>query len=241
MDLRTILAAAAAALIGGTALVAWGHARHAEIVRPELSIPRSAEFDYDPPAPGSYRLPVVKAGADGTVLDETGAARQLSAILNGRITVMAFVYMNCADICPEATMLLHQIHGLTSEDPGLRDALQLVTLSFDPVNDTPEMMAMHGEALRAADALETPWHFLTTSGEAALRPLLEAYDQPLGVPPADPDDAAGFEHQLRVFLIDQERQIRNIYSMGFLDPRMVLTDVRTLMIEAVPGPAGLSG
>lgn len=235
MNLRTILAAAGAALIGGTALVAWGHARNAEIIRPELEIPRSAEFDYDPPAPGSYRLPVVKPAAAGTVLDETGAARDLSGILDGRITVMAFVYMNCADICPKAMLLLHDLHGLTNADPSLREGLQLVTLSFDPVHDTPEMMAMHGAALRAGEEAVAPWHFLTTAGEAALRPLLDAYDQPLGPRPSTAGEITDFEHQLRVFLIDHERQIRNIYSMGFLDPRMVVTDVRTLMMEKTGG------
>jgi len=38
-------------------------------------------------------------------------------------------------------------------------------------------------------------------------------------------------HTLRVFLIDREGQIRNIYSSGTLDVRLVLADVKTLMLE----------
>jgi cytochrome c peroxidase len=43
-------------------------------------------------------------------------------------------------------------------------------------------------------------------------------------------------HVLRVFLIDSERRIRNIYSPSFLHPDLVLNDVRTLLAEAPPGP-----
>ena len=49
-------------------------------------------------------------------------------------------------------------------------------------------------------------------------------------------DAAGqdtgiYAHQLRVYLVDRQRRIRNIYGLGFLDPRLLLTDVLTLLAE----------
>ena len=36
---------------------------------------------------------------------------------------------------------------------------------------------------------------------------------------------------LRVFLIDRAARIRNIYSSGTLDPRLVVADVKTLLLE----------
>ena len=198
--------------------------------RPELALPRTADYDYEPPPLGSYALPPIKAAADGRVLDETGADRSLHALLDGKITVMAFIYTRCGDICPEATMLLHELHGIASEDPTLRDDVQLITISFDPEHDTPEVMALHADAIRRADG-SAAWQYLTTSGEAALHPLLAAYDQPIGRK-TNPDDAFGpLAHQLRVFLIDRKAMMRNIYTVGFLDPRLVMTDVRTLLAE----------
>jgi protein SCO1 len=80
---------------------------------------------------------------------------------------------------------------------------------------------------------------LTTSGKDALRPILEAYDQPIGRKP-DPDDPLGpLAHQLRVFLIDGKGEVRNIYSVGFLDPRLVMTDVRTVLTEAPTAPGAI--
>jgi protein SCO1 len=127
-------------------------------------------------------------------------------------------------------MLLHELHGIASEDPTLRNDLQLITISFDPEHDTPEVMALHADVLRSAGD-STVWRFLTTPGEAELRPMLDAYDQPVG-PKTDPDDPLGpLAHQLRVFLIDAKGEVRNIYGVGFLDPRLVMTDVRTLVAE----------
>jgi len=47
--------------------------------------------------------------------------------------------------------------------------------------------------------------------------------------PADPQGP--LYHILRVFLIDREGRIRNIYSSGTLDPRLVVADVKTLLLE----------
>ena len=143
---------------------------------------------------------------------------------------MAFIYTRCGDICPQTMMLLHELHGIASEDPALRDALQLITISFDPEHDTPEVMALNAGAFRP-DGESAQWRFLTTSGMDVLRPILEAYDQPIGRK-TDRDDPLGpLTHQLRVFLIDRQKEIRNIYSVGFLDPRLVMTDVRTILTE----------
>lgn len=54
---------------------------------------------------------------------------------------------------------------------------------------------------------------------------------PIG-PKTDPNDSLGpLAHQLRVFLIDSKGEVRNICSVGFLDPRLAITDVRTVLAE----------
>jgi cytochrome oxidase Cu insertion factor (SCO1/SenC/PrrC family) len=45
------------------------------------------------------------------------------------------------------------------------------------------------------------------------------------------DPAGPLNHTLRVFLVDAKGKIRNIYSSGTLDARLVLADIRTLMME----------
>jgi hypothetical protein len=38
-------------------------------------------------------------------------------------------------------------------------------------------------------------------------------------------------HRLRVFIIDRDRRIRNVYSPAYLHPDLVLADLRTLAME----------
>ncbi len=212
--------------------------KHAPAARPELELGRSADYDYDPPAPGSYRLPPIKPAADGIVLDEKGEAHALRALMAGKITVLSFIYTRCSDPsgCPLATSLLYDLRDVSRADPAIAANLQLLSLSFDPAHDTPEVMAFYGASadLAAGDAV-ADWRFLTTRSEAELAPILEAYGQAVGAKSDAADPFGPFAHQLRVFLIDRAGMIRNIYSLGFLDPRLVMTDVRTLLMEDAGG------
>jgi protein SCO1 len=64
----------------------------------------------------------------------------------------------------------------------------------------------------------------------ALEPILAGYGQFVGAPnPSDP--AGALRHVLRVFLIDEAGTVRNVYSLDFLDPGLVLGDIRTLLLE----------
>jgi hypothetical protein len=92
-------------------------------------------------------------------------------------------------------------------------------------------------ALASSRPTAAPWHFVTTKSQAELQPILAAYDQAVDKK-ANPADPTGpLHHTLRVFLIDAAGRIRNIYSSGTLDPRLVLADVRTLMMERTGGTA----
>jgi cytochrome oxidase Cu insertion factor (SCO1/SenC/PrrC family) len=200
---------------------------------PELKLGRSAAYDYDPPAPGSYRLPVIRPAADGKVLTADGAAVKLRDVLAGRVTILSFIYTRCADprACPMATGALYQIHDISAEDSVLAQNLRLVTFSFDPEHDTPQVMAKYSRLVRPG-GVGAEWHFLTTRSERELRPILASYGQRVDRK-ANPADPMGpFYHVVRVYLIDAEGMVRNIYSFGMLDPRLVVTDVRTLLMEA---------
>ena len=199
--------------------------------RPELGLGRSADYDYDPPAPGSYQLPVIKPAGDGSVLGADGQSRQLRDVLEGRISVLSFIYTRCADpsACPYATGVLHDVHRVSQQDPLIAESLRLITFSFDPEHDTPRVMSDYGSALRQGTGSE--WLFLTTRGRTDLEPILRAYGQQIATK-KNPDDPLGpYSHTLRVFLVDRRGSVRNIYSSGLLDPRLVVTDVRTLLLE----------
>ncbi len=46
-----------------------------------------------------------------------------------------------------------------------------------------------------------------------------------------------YRHVLKVFLVDRDGQIRNVYSAGFLVPEVVVNDIKTVLGRG--GPASL--
>jgi cytochrome oxidase Cu insertion factor (SCO1/SenC/PrrC family) len=193
---------------------------------------RTADHDYDAPKAGTYTLPVIKQAADGALLDSSGKPVRLTELTRGRITVMSFIYTRCAAAraCPMATGVLMQLHRASAEDMTLAKNLRLVSMSFDPANDTPERMAAYS-GLASVRPTAAPWHFVTTRSQAELQPILEAYGQAVNKKQNAADPTGPLNHTLRVFLIDAAGNIRNIYSSGTLDPRLVLADIRTLMMK----------
>ena len=164
------------------------------------------------------------------VLDERGKPHELKDLLRGHLTILAFIYTRCGDLCPLATMRMAQLKD-QAQHSAVKD-LRLITMSFDPEYDTPERMAAFAEPWREAEALpDNSWLFLTTPSRQAVEPLLSAYGQPLA-PNGDQRDGSGsISHLMRVFLIDDQGIIRNIYSPDFLDPRLLLNDLLTLELE----------
>jgi cytochrome c peroxidase len=198
------------------------------------------------PAPGSYALPPLGPAGDGAVLTSEAEPARLHDVLGDRLVLLSLIYTHCVDAegCPMATAVLQRVGHRIGADPALRDAVRLVSLSFDPERDTPEVMRRYGESFARSGA---EWVFLTAESEAALAPLLEAYGQ-TRLPERDAEGRAlgTFSHLLRVFLIDREGRIRNVYGASFLDPELLEADLRTLLLEADsaaagPAPAPLRG
>jgi len=193
---------------------------------------RDNDYDYDPPAPGTYTLPVVKAASDGALLDSDGSAIRLRELTRGRITVLSFIYTRCgaAKACPYATGVLNQLHLLSVDDKTFAKNMRLVSMSFDPDYDTPERLATYSQWARERKS-GCEWRFATAKSRAELQPILDAYGQTVDKRRNSADPQGPLYHTLRVYLIDREGRIRNIYSSGTLDPRLVLADVRTLLLE----------
>jgi len=198
-------------------------------------ITASEVVDFETPEPGSYTLPIIKSAADGEVLNSKAEALRLSQFIHGRVTVMSFIYTRCAAVkaCPMATGVLRELRERSAEDATLAKGLRLVSMSFDPGADTPKRMADYAHLMRGENP-GAEWHFLTTRSQARLQPILAAYGQAVDRKADSSDPTGPLNHTLRVFLIDRVGNIRNIYSSGTLDVRLVLADIKTLLLEAPP-------
>jgi len=198
--------------------------------------PGWGKLSFDAPLAGSYNLPAIGQAEDGAVLKSNGDPARIHKLMDGKVTVLSFVYRTCDDVngCPLSTMVLYTLGNRIAEDPALKDRMRMLTVSFDPEFDTPDVMAEYGESI-LGDA-DIDWEFLTTNSETELAPILKDYQQSVVKDRRQEESVEKernrFSHILRVYLIDEQKQIRNIYSLSFLHPDILVNDVKTLVMEA---------
>ena len=193
-----------------------------------------AVMDFVPPAPGTYQLHPIMPAPAGTVLDLEGRRQPLSRFTRDKITLLSFIYTGCADArgCPLAYQVFHSVHDRLRAAPALRDQVRLVTLSFDPVHDTPKAMRRYANDVLSESPSGVEWTFLTTGSSRELLPLLEGFGQDVQVQRVSRGGhTPRLGHVLKVFLIDPRGIIREIYTTSYLFPDVVLNDIETLRRE----------
>jgi len=235
-----VWSAAAPAAAGVQPEVQDGGRLH-EHSEPIVLAPGYADLSFIPPAAGSYRLPPLGGAADGKVLDTAGREHRLHELFGDRLVVLSFIYTTCGDVngCPLATHVFGKVADALVAAADLSGEVRLLSLSFDPEQDTSTVMRAYAERYRREGA---DWRFLTTASIADLDPLLDTYDQWVV---RDYDQAGNslgtMSHVLRVYLIDRQQKIRNIYSVSFLHADTIVNDVRTLLLEERQSGAESSG
>ena len=193
------------------------------------SAPRT---EFVAPAPGSYRLARIQPVADAVLLDAHGVPRHLRSLATGKVSLLTFFYVSCPDPlgCPFAFGLLRDLRHRLAARPEVAGRLRFISISMDPVHDVPAVLRSYaGDALGRQDI---DWQYLTARSVPELLPLLEDFGQDVSVDV----DARGrptrvLHHMLKMFLIDARGEIREIYSLSFMQPEVIANDVRTLLLE----------
>jgi len=218
-----------AILLATLPAVAASQSHHEPPKEPQVLAPGYSTLEFAAPEPGSYALPPLGSAADGELLDSSGTPVKLHELYDDKTIVLSFIYTSCPDVngCPLATFVLSQVQQRLTSAPQTMANVRMVTVSFDPANDTPTVMADYGRHFRNA-AID--WRFLTASSEDSLTPILDDYDQSV-IRDRSPDGKVltTMSHILRVYLIDADKKIRNIYSPSYLHPDLLYADIRTVM------------
>ena len=192
-------------------------------------------LDFVPPAPGSYTLHRIMPAPDGRVLGIDGRSQPLSLYTRGQVTLLGFIYTTCVDPegCPLAYRVFDLLKAAIAATPALHGKVRFVTLSFDPVRDTPDVMRRYAGSRTVEASGGLRWYFLTTRSARELMPLVEGFGQDVRVTVERSSGRPRRElsHVLKVFLIDRAGDVREIYTSTFLHPQTVLNDIETLLME----------
>ena len=187
--LRTSLASAALLLAGGVALAAATNGLQAfttETARRVAVRSRPAE------------LPAV-------ALESQSGARFTLADLRGTWLLVDFIYTRCPTLCStlggDFARLERQL-----VDPIARGKVQLLSISFDPTQDTPAQLAAYLKRFRGR---EMGWQAARPVTAHGLRQITAAF----GVT-VIPDQLGGYTHNAAIHLVDPEGRLVDIFDLG---------------------------
>jgi len=190
-------------------------------------------MEFVPPPAGSYKLQRIQPVSDAVFLDGAGHAVRLSVLTQGKITLLTFFYTYCVDPlgCPFAHTTLADLRDRVTGDRSLAGRVRFVSVSLDPTHDTPAAVANYGRGFGVDPTFE--WRFLTARRVPELLPVLDDFGQDVSVDIDERGRATrALHHMLKMFLIDARGEIREIYTLAFLQPQVMFNDIKTLALEA---------
>jgi protein SCO1 len=227
--MRGVCAAAGTAL-RLLCLAAISHAANAAEDPGKATAPR---MEFVPPPPGSYTLQRIQPVADAVLLDSAGGALRLSSLTQGKITLLTFFYTYCVDPlgCPFAHTTLAALRDRVSADRELAGRVRFVSVSLDPTHDMPATIARYAREFTLDPTFE--WRFLTARSVPELLPVLDDFGQDVSVETDENGRATRtMHHMLKMFLIDPHGEVREIYTLSFVQPPVMFNDIKTLALES---------
>jgi protein SCO1 len=143
--------------------------------------------------------------------------------LQGEVWVASFIFTSCPSICPKLTSRMAELSERTK---GLDD-FRLVTITVDPENDTPEVLATYAKSY---DADPARWTFLTGPLDQITEAVVGGFKVVLGKEEREPGI---FEivHGERVVLVDREGYIRGYYEATDEGLSTLLVDIELVLDE----------
>jgi protein SCO1/2 len=127
--------------------------------------------------------------------------------VRGKVWIVDFVFTRCPDVCPALTARMRELQKTLARDAA---PVELVSITVDPVHDTPEVLrdyaAVHGAA--------PGWRFATGPRDAIATLLKDGFHVAFA---DDGPETGPITHSDRFVLVDGRARIRGYYHGGDAD------------------------
>jgi protein SCO1/2 len=152
-------------------------------------------------------------------VDQDGKTRDLASFRSSTL-VVTFIYTRCPipTFCPLMDRHFVAIQSKIKAEPTLRN-VHLVSVSFDPLADTPPVLKKHAATLGADPKY---WTFLTGQ-----RDEIDKFASRFGVAVTrEMNDPLNITHNLRTAIVDAKGALVKTYTGNEWTPDQVLADLR---------------
>jgi protein SCO1/2 len=184
----------------------------------------------DLPAPAGPSPPGVKYLAPGDVvpnqafINQDGRTRDFNTIRGDRVIAVTFIYTKCPipTFCPAMDRQFAEAQALI-KDKRLEGQAGLLSVSFDPKNDTPPVLTAHARKLAADPKV---WTFVTGERDAIDRFASSLLLTLVRGAAVNPDEIG---HTLRTTVVDRSGRIAKSYSGADWTPAELVAELERLL------------
>jgi protein SCO1/2 len=155
-----------------------------------------------------------------SLLNQDGDAIRLTDY-RGRALALTFVFTRCPlpDFCPLMMTNFAAAHALLIADENLRSRTHLLTVSFDPEHDTPQVLREYGRPFQKTTPPFTHWE-LATGAPEQIRTLGDA----LGLDYVE--ESRSFTHNLRTAVVDPEGRLIRLFRGNDWTPQKLVAELK---------------
>lgn len=186
-------------------------------------IRKTGEAPLPPDLPKPPAAPMIEPGAEvpeATFVDESGQQRRL-ADFRGQTVAVTFIYTRCPvpDFCPLMDRHFAAVQKAVKADPDLASRVHLLSVSFDPEFDTPEVLKAHAARVGADPSL---WSYVTGTREG-----IDAFAAAFGVTIMREDGTMEeIIHNLRTAVIGPDGRLVEVFNGNDWQPAQLVASIR---------------
>jgi protein SCO1 len=186
-------------------------------------IRKTGEAPLPTAAPSIPAAPLLENGSvvpDAEFLDQDGRKHHL-ADWKGKALAVTFIYTRCPlpEFCPLMDRQFAAVQQALKADSDLASRVHLLSVSFDPGYDTPDVLKTHARRVHADPAL---WTYLTGAPDA-----IDRFAAGFGVTIMREDPArTEIVHNLRTAVIDEQGRLVTVLRGNEWKPDQLVDELR---------------
>jgi protein SCO1/2 len=177
------------------------------------------------PAPGNENAAQVgKPVPEFTLTNQEGKRISTKELL-GKAYAITFIYSRCplADYCIKMSTNFSDAANVINKDPELKDKIALLSISFDPKNDTPAKLKSYGLGYMGKGATELGVWQLAVGSDQEVRKIADFFGLRYEV---DENDKTQINHSLRTAVVSPDGKVTKVFTGNEWTTAQLLSELK---------------
>lgn len=223
----------------------WDDLTPGSEIRAELVVDNTADEPYwlenigivavlkpgqEPPPTDDKFAQIGREAPDFTLTNQDGKKISLASF-RGKALAITFIYARCplADYCIRMSTNFSDLALQLNNNPELKDKIRLLSISFDPENDTPAKLKSYGLGYMGKGATDLGVWQLAVGDDKQVRAIANFFGLRYEV---DQNDKTQINHSLRTAVIAPDGKVTKIFAGNEWTPVMLQRELELTFTQS---------